>query len=71
MILAKDSSELQKPMFYGGIMTILISGGIQIYWLNMALQRFPATSVVPTYFVLFTLAAIMVGGVVRGGVFCI
>eukprot|EP00039_Didymoeca_costata_P005603 m.82919 g.82919 ORF g.82919 m.82919 type:complete len:455 (-) comp12894_c0_seq4:1654-3018(-) len=64
MIQDDTSTELKKPYFYICIGMLAIFGPVQILWMNRALSAFPATSVVPSYYVMFTLAAILVGGVV-------
>lgn len=57
-------SDLRYPLIYGCVATLAISGPLQIVWLNKTLARFPATSVVPSYYVMFTLAAVLSGVVV-------
>jgi hypothetical protein len=63
MLSTKTMTEFKQPLIYFCIVCLAISGCVQIVWLNRALVIFPATSVVPTYYVLFTISAILVGGV--------
>ncbi|KAI9314990.1 magnesium transporter NIPA-domain-containing protein [Dichotomocladium elegans] len=47
------------PVSYLLIATLVITAILQIKYLNKALQRFDSTEVIPTQFVLFTIAAIV------------
>lgn len=55
MLLNKTPAELQHPLFWIMAAVLGTSGTLQIMWMNRALIIFPATSVVPTYYVLFTI----------------
>eukprot|EP00038_Savillea_parva_P026207 m.52260 g.52260 ORF g.52260 m.52260 type:complete len:437 (-) comp7361_c0_seq2:56-1366(-) len=64
VVAQSDLSLLKTPVFLCLMPVALVSGPGQIYWLNKALAIFPASSVVPTYYVFFSLSAILVGGIV-------
>lgn len=59
----EGNSQFRSPLIY--VMALLLAGSavMQVKWLNYSMQFFDSTEVVPTFFVLFTLGAISVGGV--------
>ncbi|PIK33110.1 putative NIPA-like protein 2 [Apostichopus japonicus] len=55
------NSQLQYPMFYFMLLILVFTGVIQIKFVTSAMKDFDSTVVVPTYFVFFTLSAILAG----------
>lgn len=62
--LDKSGDQLSSPIFIAMVPVLAVSGPGQVYWLNQALGNFEASSVVPSYYVFFSITAIAVGGVV-------
>ncbi|XP_022102561.1 NIPA-like protein 2 isoform X3 [Acanthaster planci] len=58
---AAGESQLMYAVFYIMIVVILVTGVIQIRYVTRAMQAFQATVVVPTFFVFFTVSAILAG----------
>ncbi|CAO3616769.1 unnamed protein product [Cunninghamella blakesleeana] len=54
------------PISYILILVLVATAVLQIKYLNKALQRFDSTAVIPTQFVLFTVAAIVGSAVIYG-----
>ncbi|XP_038056697.1 NIPA-like protein 2 [Patiria miniata] len=54
-------SQLTYAIFYIMIIVIFVTGVIQIRYVTRAMQSFQATVVVPTFFVFFTVSAILAG----------
>lgn len=54
-------SQLQYPMFYFMFLILALTGVIQVKFVTSAMKEFDSTVVVPTYFVFFTLSAILAG----------
>lgn len=50
-------------IFYVMILMLVVTGVLQVRYLQKALQKFDSTEVIPTQFVMFTLFAILAGGV--------
>ena len=63
---ARTQILVHSPVFIALIPVAVVSGPCQIYWLNQGLAVFSASAVVPTYYVFFSLSAIIVGGLVYG-----
>lgn len=54
-------SQLGHPIFYVMAVVMAVSAVTQVKYLNQAMKLFDATVVVPTYFVFFTISAIISG----------
>ena len=59
----KGDSQFGSPWLYMMALSLAGSAVFQVRWLNYTMKYFDATEVVPTFFVLFTLGATSVGGV--------
>ena len=57
------NSQFGSPLLYFGLLTLALGAVFQVRFLNYCMQFFDSTQVVPTFFVMFTLGAISVGGV--------
>ncbi|XP_071807461.1 NIPA-like protein 2 [Asterias amurensis] len=60
-LTASGQSQVGYPVFYIMIIVIVITGVAQIRYVTRAMQAFQATVVVPTFFVFFTVSAILAG----------
>eukprot|EP00039_Didymoeca_costata_P019309 m.337011 g.337011 ORF g.337011 m.337011 type:complete len:461 (-) comp18022_c0_seq1:180-1562(-) len=57
------NNEFKQPVIYVAIAILVFTAITQVRFLNYAMMHFDATVVVPCFFVMFTIGAILVGGV--------
>ena len=62
--MAGDLSLLTSPLPYLLVPPLMTTGVLQLKHLNKAMKAFPASTVVPTYYVTFTIASVVGSGIV-------
>lgn len=56
-------TQFDKPLIYCVAAVLIFTAVTQVRFLNYAMQHFDSTEVVPTFFVMFTLGAILIGAI--------
>ena len=59
-------NQFVHPLIYLSVILLLVTAITQVKFLNEAMIHFDATAVVPTFFVMFTVGAIMIGAIFYG-----
>ncbi|KAK2163192.1 hypothetical protein LSH36_84g08064 [Paralvinella palmiformis] len=60
-LTATGHMQLHHPIFWIMLIIMIVTAVIQVKYINQAMKKFDSTTVVPTYFVLFTVSAIVAG----------
>ena len=58
-------TQFDKPLIYCVAAVLIFTAVTQVRFLNYAMQHFDSTEVVPTFFVMFTLGAILIGAICK------